>query len=95
MGKDNEIGQADVDVLQHLNPPVLSSTELAVELTNGSGQVRLKLDWSPAPASPAGIQRSRSFIKGRTPSISSKKDSPSRFAMFKKEKDNDASSIRS
>lgn len=66
LGKDTELGEATVDIWRHLQPAI-PTADVFVELTQGSGQVKLRLDWQAGM-----LQRGMSRIRSRTPSVSSK-----------------------
>ncbi|WVQ70782.1 hypothetical protein IAR50_000304 [Cryptococcus sp. DSM 104548] len=83
LGKDPELGEAEVDIWRHIQPAV-PNADVWVELSSGTGLLRLRLDWNTGVASPpSGHLRTNSRM--RTPSVSSKTvpDSPSRFSMKK------------
>lgn len=66
LGKDTELGEATVDIWRHIQPAI-PTADVFVELTQGSGQVKLRLDWQAGT-----LQRGMSRIRSRTPSVSSK-----------------------
>ncbi|KLT44354.1 tricalbin [Cutaneotrichosporon oleaginosum] len=66
LGKDTELGEAVVDIWRHLQPAI-PTADVFVELTQGSGQVKLRLDWQAGT-----LQRGMSRIRSRTPSVSSR-----------------------
>lgn len=66
-GKDTELGEANVDIWRHIQPAV-PTADVFVELANGSGQVKLRLDY----AAGANLGRGMSRIRSRTPSVSSR-----------------------
>ncbi|WWC92373.1 uncharacterized protein L201_007330 [Kwoniella dendrophila CBS 6074] len=84
LGKDIEIGSAEVDIFRHIQPAV-PNADVWVELEGlGNGLIRLRLDWNTGVASTS----STSKLRNRTPSISSSKaaneekhSSPSKFSM--------------
>ncbi|WVQ85964.1 hypothetical protein IAT38_008132 [Cryptococcus sp. DSM 104549] len=82
LGKDLELGEAEVDIWRHIQPAV-PNADVWVELNNGTGLLRLRLDWNTGVASPTPARLARN----RTPSVSSKAgaapDSPSRFSLKK------------
>ena len=94
-GKDAELGEADVDVWRHIQPAV-PNADVWVELKNGTGLLRLRLDWNTS-STPAGATE-RKFLR-RSPSISSKlQGSPGRFGFSaltptKKDKDKERESV--
>lgn len=45
IGKDKEIGEGDVEIWQHVKPQGISSADINVELKQGSGVVRLRLEF--------------------------------------------------
>ncbi|OXB34399.1 transmembrane protein [Cryptococcus neoformans] len=81
LGKDPELGEAEVDIWRHIQPAV-PDADVWVELSNGTGLLRLKLDWNTGLANPTPM---RLGSRIRTPSVSSKSlpDSPGRFSMRK------------
>ncbi|BEI84326.1 hypothetical protein CcaverHIS002_0409300 [Cutaneotrichosporon cavernicola] len=62
LGKDTELGEATVDIWRHLQPAI-PTADVFVELTQGSGQVKLRLDWQAGM-----LQRGMSRMRSRTPS---------------------------
>ena len=78
-GKDNELGEAEVDIWRHVQPAV-PNADVWVELNNGTGLLRLRLDWESS--ADAHAQPKFMGTKGRSPSVSSKSltNSPSRFS---------------
>ncbi|WWD20758.1 hypothetical protein CI109_105235 [Kwoniella shandongensis] len=87
LGKDNELGEAEVDIWRHIQPAV-PNADVWVELGQGSGLLRLRLDWNQGVATTAG-GKSGAAGRLRTPSVGSKTatggqpDSPSRFSLKK------------
>lgn len=81
LGKDPELGEAEVDIWRHIQPAV-TSADVWVELSNGTGLLRLKLDWNTGLANPTPM---RLGSRMRTPSVGSKSlpESPGRFSMKK------------
>ncbi|KAI3622799.1 transmembrane protein [Moniliophthora roreri] len=77
--KDELLGDGEVDLWRHLNPDQISAAEVTVELHNGNGLVRLRVEYDPSAK--FGRQSSISSGSGermdRTMSISS----PSRFSL--------------
>lgn len=65
-GKDSEIGEATIDIWRHIQPAV-PTADVFVELNDGTGLLKLRLDWQTGLMS-KGLARTRS----RTPSVSSK-----------------------
>jgi len=79
LGKDKVLGEAEIDIWRHINPNSTSAADVFTELNEGSGQLRLRLEFDadsspnntlPRGASMSSIDRS-STIAG----------SPSRFSM--------------
>ncbi|KAK4689249.1 hypothetical protein P7C73_g857, partial [Tremellales sp. Uapishka_1] len=85
LGKDPELGEAEIDIWRHIQPAV-PNADVWVELREGQGLLRLRLDWGRtlSPATKLG--------RGRTASISSKNapDSPSRFSMKSRKEKTDS-----
>ncbi|KIR30263.1 transmembrane protein [Cryptococcus deuterogattii LA55] len=81
LGKDPELGEAEVEIWRHIQPAV-TSADVWVELSNGTGLLRLKLDWNTGLANPTPM---RLGSRMRTPSVGSKSlpESPGRFSMKK------------
>lgn len=52
LGKDTELGEAQVDIWRHIQPAI-PTPDVFVELTGGSGHFKLRLDCSPGPSSAA------------------------------------------
>ncbi|WVW80773.1 hypothetical protein I302_102759 [Kwoniella bestiolae CBS 10118] len=83
LGKDPEIGTAEVDIFRHIQPAI-PNADVWVELGSGNGLLRLRLDWNTGLA---GAGSAAGKIRNRTPSISSAKaanesgSSPSKFSM--------------
>ncbi|ORX40969.1 C2 domain-containing protein [Kockovaella imperatae] len=77
-GKDAEVGEAEVDIWTHIQPAI-PNADVWIELKNGTGLLRLRLDWntSSAPGSATAMDKK---LKGRSPSIISKR-SHSRFSL--------------
>ncbi|WWD07266.1 hypothetical protein V865_005363 [Kwoniella europaea PYCC6329] len=80
LGKDPEIGTAEVDIFRHIQPAI-PNADVWVELGSGNGLLRLRLDWNTGISGPGRA-------RNRTPSISSSKaaaetngNSPSKFSM--------------
>jgi Ca2+-dependent lipid-binding protein len=70
--KDPSLGEADIDIWRHLQPTSagpISAADVTVELREGMGQVRLRLEFERTTAPRAG-----SFVSatGARPSISSR-----------------------
>lgn len=68
-GKDESLGDAQVDIWRHIQPAV-PTADVFVELNDGSGAVKLRLDWQPGAAPTGGSKLGRS--RSRTASISSR-----------------------
>ncbi|EIW70089.1 hypothetical protein TREMEDRAFT_71520 [Tremella mesenterica DSM 1558] len=81
-GRDPELGEAEVDIWRHLKPPSLQSTDISIELENGSGLLRLRLEWTPGSNNPSKLT-----VRGRAGSITSMRDSPGRFSVKSLKKD--------
>ncbi|KAL7422727.1 Tricalbin-2 [Cryptotrichosporon argae] len=84
LGKDAELGEAQVNIWRHLHPAAgANAADVQVELTHGSGLLRLRLEWTPGANA-----LSRLASRGRTPSIGSMKEagSPSRFSLTPRKK---------
>jgi hypothetical protein len=84
-GKDVELGEAEVEIWRHIQPAV-PNADVWVELKDGTGLLRLRLDWTPANSSAGaglGVSDAASIKTGRarTASLHSKVDSPSRFSL--------------
>jgi hypothetical protein len=85
LGKDLELGEAEINIWQQLQPPGVTSREMPIQLANGAGTLRLRLVWAAGVDSPtvkgSGLKRTSSIssLKG-----SIKQDSPSRFSMLKR-----------
>ncbi|WVF68009.1 hypothetical protein IAT40_002771 [Kwoniella sp. CBS 6097] len=91
LGKDIEMGEAEVDIFRHIQPAV-PNADVWVELsgTESAGLLRLRLDWNNAPHGSSatavngnGPATTPSKSRVRTASIASSKaaDSPSRFSI--------------
>nr|XP_018259792.1 uncharacterized protein I303_07863 [Kwoniella dejecticola CBS 10117]OBR81950.1 transmembrane protein [Kwoniella dejecticola CBS 10117] len=85
LGKDPEIGTAEVDIFRHIQPAI-PNADVWVELGSGNGLLRLRLDWNTGVGSASnGVGSGKA--RNRTPSISSSKAgagaeaSPSKFSM--------------
>lgn len=50
LGKDKSLGEAEVDISQHVQPTSNSVVDVSVEIKNGSGIVNMRLDYRPEPA---------------------------------------------
>ncbi|WRT70761.1 uncharacterized protein IL334_007760 [Kwoniella shivajii] len=76
LGKDSELGTAEIDIFSHVQPAI-PNADVWVELGDGNGSLRLRLDWNNSSNTTTGK------LRNRTPSISSTKvnDSPSKFSM--------------
>jgi hypothetical protein len=67
-------------IWRHLQPAI-QTAEVKAELTNGTGLLHLRLDWTPG-SSPLNKGLARISSRGRTPSINSGKgDSPGKFSL--------------
>lgn len=60
------MGEAVVHIWQHLQPAI-PTADVYAQLTQGSGLVKLRLDWQAG-----SLQRGMSRIRSRTPSVSSR-----------------------
>ncbi|KAJ8084377.1 Tricalbin-2 [Marasmius tenuissimus] len=76
LGKDKLLGDGEVDIWRHISPETISAAEITVELHNGSGLVRMRVEFDPTTK------------RARRSSISSNNDrnggsmiSPSRFSL--------------
>jgi len=49
LGKDKSLGEAEVDILQYVQPTSHSAVDVSVEIKNGSGVMNLRLDFRPEP----------------------------------------------
>ncbi|TFY64762.1 hypothetical protein EVG20_g5845 [Dentipellis fragilis] len=79
LGKDKLLGEAEVDIWRHIQPQGVSSADVFVELRDGQGILRLRLEFD-ADAIPAG-RRSNASIAERS------FGSPSRFSLARSRKD--------
>ena len=91
LGKDIELGEAEVEIWRHIQPAV-PNADVWVELKDGTGLLRLRLDWNAgAGAIGAGGHTRGALSNGsesltrpaRSDSISSKSaaGSPSKFSL--------------
>ncbi|KAI0757330.1 tricalbin [Daedaleopsis nitida] len=83
LGKDKLLGQAEIDIWQHLQPgEVIPAKELTVELREGQGLLHLRLEYdADTPLSTKGSRGSLHSISGgeKAPSVS-----PSRFSISRR-----------
>nr|ODN82408.1 transmembrane protein [Cryptococcus depauperatus CBS 7841] len=86
LGKDPELGEAEVDIWRHIQPAV-PNADVWVELSQGTGLLRLRIDWNTGVASPIGPMRLGSRIRTSSISLKSTPESPSRFSMSKKSRE--------
>jgi len=75
LGKDKELGEAEVDIWRHIKPEGISSADVFVELRQG-GQIRLRLEFD-ATSNPNASNPSLGEPISKTMSMSS----PSRFSL--------------
>lgn len=68
-GKDETLGEALVDIWRHIQPAV-PTADVFVELNDGSGAVKLRLDWAAGANSAQGSKLGRS--RSRSASITSR-----------------------
>jgi len=75
LGKDKLLGEAEVDIWQHIQSVSNSAADVAVEITNGHGIIRLRLTFSAEPTGP------KSGVSSSDQSGAGTLTSPSRFSL--------------
>lgn len=76
LGKDKLLGDGEVDIWRHISPETISAADITVELHNGSGLVRLRVDFDPTTKRPR-----RSSISSTNERNGGSMISPSRFSL--------------
>ncbi|KAF7437156.1 hypothetical protein PC9H_003992 [Pleurotus ostreatus] len=79
IGKDKLLGDGEVDIWRHIQPNALSAADVLLELREGQGLLRLRLEFDPNtnPLSSSASVHSGDNLMSRTMSIAS----PSRFSL--------------
>lgn len=80
-GKDETLGEALVDIWRHVQPAV-PTADVFVELNDGCGAVKLRLDWAPGATGGSRLGRTRSrsaSIASRTTGTAELTPSKSKF----------------
>ncbi|KAI9462339.1 tricalbin [Lactarius psammicola] len=77
LGKDKSLGEAEVDILQYVQPISNSAADVSVGIKNGSGVMNLRLDFRAEPA-PVGR---KSSVSSPDHGASGTLTSPSRFSL--------------
>ncbi|EKM60795.1 uncharacterized protein PHACADRAFT_246931 [Phanerochaete carnosa HHB-10118-sp] len=85
LGKDKPMGSGEVDIWRHLQPGVSGSADVMIELREGQGQLRLRLDFDAERVSLRN-RASMSSIDGRTSPTST---APSRFSLNRRREKDD------
>ncbi|KAH8086661.1 tricalbin [Cristinia sonorae] len=83
LGKDKLLGSAQADIWRHLKPGVSSSAEVLLELREGQGLLRLRLDFD---ATGQALRRRRSSISSINAEARAPVPSPSRFSLSRRSK---------
>jgi len=73
LGRDRLLGEAEIDIWQHIQPPAMLSAEVSSELHEGQGVLRVRLDFDADIV----LQGTSSSSMEHTQSIAS----PSRFSL--------------
>ncbi|KAG7450195.1 tricalbin [Guyanagaster necrorhizus] len=78
LGKDKLLGEGDIDIWRHIKAEEASAAEMFLELREGQGLLRLRLEYDPTQNPPGrSSMGSRENVTHRTVSIAS----PSRFSI--------------
>ncbi|KAF9026598.1 C2 domain-containing protein [Rhodocollybia butyracea] len=85
LGKDKQLGDAEVDIWRHIKPEGINAAEVSVELHAGSGILRLRLEFDATVNPLSRVSSSSSERPARTMSIAS----PSRFSLSARRKGGD------
>ncbi|GBE78423.1 Uncharacterized protein SCP_0113110 [Sparassis crispa] len=81
LGKDKELGSAEIDLWRHLQPGSgVSTADVFAELREGQGLLRLRLEFDPDASGNLPSSRSRSSFQSMDRTISAP-TSPSRFSL--------------
>ncbi|KAF9270554.1 tricalbin [Marasmius fiardii PR-910] len=79
LGKDKLLGEGEIDIWRHISPETISAAEVCAELNNGSGLVRLQVEFDPTNK-PLG-RRSSISSSDKNMSRTISMTSPSRFSL--------------